>query len=42
MKQNRVKPFKPCGNRVKSNKKLPVSKSQKMDNLIKKCFILSN
>jgi len=32
---SKVKPFKPCGNRVKARKPLPVSKKQKLDNIFK-------
>ncbi len=32
---SKVKPFKPCGNRVKSRKALPVSKKQKLDKIFK-------
>jgi hypothetical protein len=40
MKPNRVQPFKPCGNKVKPRKALPVSRKQAKDNLISKLFKL--
>lgn len=41
MKTNKVKPFKPLGNRVKSGGKLKPNKSQKLDNLVSKLFSLN-